>query len=65
MAERYQRLANQKPISLAGCKNVRDWLPAYELQPFCRDQSGALNSMIKKLNAISVLSILLTSYICT
>ena len=42
----YQKLANQQALFRAGCKDGCDWLPAYELQPICRGQSGALNSMI-------------------
>ena len=42
-------------IVLAGCKEGCDlgcdWLPAKGLQPICRDQSVALNSVIKRLSA--------------
>ena len=55
----YQKLANQEAMFRGGYKDGCDWLSALVLQPICRDQSGALNSMIKMLNAISVLSILL------
>ena len=59
----YQKLANQQAIFRAGCKDGCDlgcdWLPDYELQPICGDQSGAVNSMIKRPNSASISSVLL------
>ena len=48
-----QKPANQQAIFRAGCKYdcdlTCDWLPAKELQPIYRNESGALNLMIKGL----------------
>ena len=38
-----------------GCDLVYDWLPAYVLQPICRQQKGALKSIIKRPNAAFIL----------
>ena len=59
----YQKLANQHAIFRAGCRDGCDlgcdWVPACKLQLICRDQNGALNSIIKCLNVASILYILL------
>ena len=48
----YKKLTNQQGCKDGcgkdGCDLACDWLPAQELQPICRDQCGALDSMIKK-----------------
>ena len=53
----YQKFSNHQTLFRARCKYDCDCLPAYELQPIYRDQSDGLSSMIKSLNAASVLSI--------